>query len=123
LTNVYRFGPPAYDVVRARLEVDGVVSEDFSLPGGPGRAREPGLGLEAHAAPDGEGWVLTVRTRRFAQWVALDVPGFELEDSWFHLAPDSERTIALRSLGEAETPRGRVRALNGLYSSPIVLDQ
>jgi beta-mannosidase len=123
LTNAYRFGPPGYDVVRARLEVDGVVSEDYFLPGGPGRAREADLGLEAHAAPHSDGWVLTVRTHRFAQWVALDVPGFELEDSWFHLAPQSERAIALRSQGEAGSPRGRVRALNGLYSSPIVIDQ
>jgi beta-mannosidase len=122
LTNAYRFGPPAYDVVRVRMETNDVVLEDFYLPSGPGRPREPDLGLEAHAAPDGDDWELTVRTRRFAQWVAVDVPGFALGDSWFHLAPDSERIIALRSGNGGASPSGRVRALNGLYSSPIVLD-
>ncbi len=122
LTNAYRFGPPAYDVVRVRMESDDVVGEDFYLPSGSGRAREPDIGLEAHAAPVGDAWELSVRTRRFAQWVAIDVPGFALGDSWFHLAPDSERIIVLRPRGGETTPRGRVRALNGLYSSPIVLD-
>lgn len=123
LTNAYRFGPPAYDVVRVLLETDDIVSDDFYLPSGSGRPCEPDLGLEAHAAPVGETWELTVRTRRFAQWVALDVPGFAPEDSWFHLAPNSERTIALRPHGAEAPPRGRVRALNGLYSTPIVLAQ
>ncbi len=120
LTNAYRFGPPAYDVVRVTLETTDGLREDYHLPSGQGRAREPDLGLEAHAAAVGDGWEITVRTRRFAQWVALDVPGCALGDSWFHLAPDGERTIALRSDGDAP-PTGRVRALNGLYSSPIVV--
>lgn len=121
LTNAYRFGPPAYDVVQVTLETDDEVSDDFYLPSGSGRACEPDLGLEAHAEPVGDGWELTVRTRRFAQWVALDVPGFAPGDSWFHLAPDGERTVTLRSRGVDAAPRGRVRALNGQYSSPIVL--
>jgi beta-mannosidase len=63
-----------------------------------------------------------VRTRRFAQWVAIDVPGFAPDDSWFHLAPGGERTVTLRPFVEGKPPRGRVRALNGLYSSPIVIE-
>ena len=31
--------------------------------------------------------MLEVTTRRFAQWVVVDVPGFRPDDSWFHLAP------------------------------------
>ena len=119
LTNAYRFGPLAYDVVRVRLEANGTVSEDFYLPGGSGRPREADLGLEAHAAPDGDAWRLTVRARRFAQWVALDIPGFAPEDSWFHVAPDSEHAVALRPLADGASPKGRVRALNGLYSIPL----
>ena len=34
VTNAYRFGPPTYDVIRARLECDEVVTEDFFLPAG-----------------------------------------------------------------------------------------
>lgn len=81
--------------------------------------READLGLEAHAAPDGDAWRLTVRARRFAQWVALDIPGFAPEDSWFHVAPDSEHAVALRPLADGASPKGRVRALNGLYSIPL----
>jgi beta-mannosidase len=123
VTNAYRFGPPSYDVVRVRLETDDVVSEDFFLPGGSGRPREPDLGLEAHAVQVGEDWSLTVRSQRFAQWVALDVPGFAPEDSWFHVAPNSEHTVALQRLDGSATPKGRVRALNGLYPTPVVLGQ
>ena len=123
LTNAYRFGPPAYDVVGVRLEAGGVVSEAFHLPTGAARPQEPDLGLEAHAAPAGDGWELTVRTRRFAQWVALEIPGFVAEDSWFHVAPGGERTVELRPLDGSAAPKGRVRALNGLYSAPITLER
>jgi beta-mannosidase len=123
LTNAYRFGPPAYDLVRARFEADDTVSEAFYLPLGPARPQEPDLGLEARAASVGDSWQLTLTTRRFAQWVVIDLPGFTAEDSWFHLAPGSQRTVVLRPLAGNTTPRGRVRALNGLYSSPIVVEQ
>lgn len=123
VTNAYRFGPPGYDVVRVRLEVDGAVSEAFHLPVGPGRPQEPDIGLEAHASLAGDDWQLTVRARRFAQWVALEVPGFAPDDSWFHVAPGGERTITLRPLDEASVPKGRVRALNCIHSSPIAVEQ
>lgn len=123
VTNAYRFGPPAYDVVRASLEAGGVVSEAFYLPLGPGRPQEPDLGLEARASLRGDVWELTVSTRRFAQWIVIEVPGFCPEDSWFHLAPGGERNVMLRALGDGTSPKGRVRALNSLHSSPIVVEQ
>jgi beta-mannosidase len=123
LTNAYRFGPSAYDIVRARLEMGDAVSDAYYLPLGPGRPHESDLGLEAHAAPSGDNWQVTVHTRRFAQWVVIDVPGFAAEDSWFHLAPGSQRTLVLRPLAGSTMPKGRVRALNGLHSSPIVVEQ
>jgi beta-mannosidase len=122
LTNAYRFGPPAYDVVQVRLDTGGVVSEAIHLPAGSGRPQEADIGLEAHASLVGDSWQLNIRTRRFAQWVAIEVPGFAPDDSWFHLAPGGERTIGLRSLADGP-PKGRVRALNCLYSSPIVVEQ
>jgi beta-mannosidase len=125
LTNAYRFGPPSYDLVRARLEVGDDVSEDFYLPLGPSRPQEPDLGLEAKAALEGDCWHVTLRTRRFAQWVALEVPGFVPNDSWFHLAPGAERAFGLRPLnGDAgASPRGRVRALNSFHSSAITIEE
>jgi beta-mannosidase len=122
LTDSYRFGPPSYDVVRVRFETADAVSETFHLPAGSGRPQEPDLGLEASAEPVGDNWQLRVGTRRFAQWVAIDVPGFAPDDSWFHVAPGGERAVTLRPLVEGKPPRGRVRALNALYSSPIVIE-
>jgi beta-mannosidase len=123
LTNAYRFGPPAYDVVQVRLETDGALSEDFYLPAGAGRPCEPDLGLEASTSRLGDDWILRVRARRFAQWVAVEVPGFTPDDSWFHIAPGGEHTLILRPSVEDKTPSGKVRALNGLYSSPVMIDE
>jgi beta-mannosidase len=121
LTAAYRFGPPAYDVVRVDLDVDGVTAEAVHLPGGAGRAVEADLGLEAVAVERKDTWEVTVRTRRFAQWVSLDLPGFSPSDSWFHLAPRHQRLVALRPTGDEEVPHGRVRALNGRHSVPVVV--
>ncbi len=121
LTNAYRFGPPAFDVVRVDLDVDGTVRESIHLPGGVGRPVEADLGLEAVAVRRDGTWAVTVRTRRFAQWVALDLPGFLPSDSWFHLAPGSERTVTLRATGGDDSPKGRIRALNGLRSVPVTV--
>jgi beta-mannosidase len=122
LTDAYRFGPPAFDVVRVQLEIGGVTSEAIHLPGGAGRTIEADLGLEATASRAGDHWQVTVRTRRFAQWVAIDVPGFRPGDSWFHLAPGAQRAVVLRAVGTEGPPRGRVRALNGLRSVPIMVE-
>ena len=121
LTDAYRFGPPAFDVVRVELEVGGSTQEAFHLPGGAGRSIEADLGLEATASRHGDHWQVTVRSGRFAQWVAMDTPGFAPGDSWFHLAPGSERTVALVPIAGDGPPRGRVRCLNGLHSVPITV--
>jgi beta-mannosidase len=122
LTNAYRFGPPAYDVVRVALDVDGVTSEAIHLPCGAGRPVEADLGLEATAWRAGDDWQVTVRTRRFAQWVAFDTPDFLPNDSWFHLAPGGERSVTLRALDGDGPLKGRVRALNGLHPVPIFVE-
>jgi len=121
LTDAYRFGPPAYDVVRVSLDVDGATAEAVHLPRGQGRPVEADLGLEAVAVRRDDAWELTVRTVRFAQWVALDVPGYLPSDSWFHLAPGQQRLLALHPVGAEGPPRGRLRALNGLHSVPVLV--
>ncbi|HML01222.1 MAG TPA: hypothetical protein VK428_13620, partial [Acidimicrobiales bacterium] len=123
ITAAYGFGPAAWDVVEAALVDDGgtSLSEAFYLPGGPARPVEPDVGLEA-AARQGAGgtWEVSVGTRRFAQWVRLEVPGFRPADSWFHLAPGGRRVVPLHPAGAAggttpagpTTPAGVVRAHN-----------
>jgi beta-mannosidase len=120
LTDAYSFGPPAHDVVS--LSFVGDEGETFAraihLPAGIARALEPDVGLEAGAKVVGGAWTLSVTTRRFAQWVVVDVPGFRPDDSWFHLAPGETRSIVLHPEGQpGAPPAGEVRALNSLTSA------
>jgi len=123
LTYAYRFGPPVHDVVVVALETglgDQAV-ESVYLPLGPARPREGDLGLEAVvvAGEDDRSWLVECRTRRLAQWVALDVPGFEPSDSWFHLAPGRARHVRLTGRVPGASPRGELRALNSRRGAPI----
>ena len=108
-------------MVRVGLDVAGTVHEAFHLPGGIRRPVEADLGLEAGAVRRDGTWEVTVATRRFAQWVAIDLPGFVPSDSWFHLAPGAERTVTLQPAGGDGPPKGRVRALNGRHAVPVVV--
>ncbi|MGA2837929.1 MAG: glycosyl hydrolase [Acidimicrobiales bacterium] len=116
LTYAYRFGPRTYELVTADL-VDAAgtrMATTGYLPGGPGRDMDPDVGLQAGVEPaDGGVWLLHVSSRRFAQYVHVDVPGFVASDSWFHLPPGGARTVLLRpDAGSVGEPMGRVRALN-----------
>jgi beta-mannosidase len=116
LTYAYGFGPRVYDLVTADL-LDGsgavAASADF-LPAGPARQRDPDVGLQVELrSADGGEWHLTVSSRRFAQYVSVDVPGYLPDDSWFHLPPGVPRSIRLSpEPGTTHGPRGRARALN-----------
>ncbi len=118
LTYAYCFGPRVYELVTADLvDADGqVLSRAAYLPGGPARETDPDVGLQAEIEPADDGmWSLRVSSRRFAQFVQVDVPGYTPDDSWFHLPPGGSREVLLRPLpaiGNGSEPRGRVRALN-----------
>jgi beta-mannosidase len=97
-----------------------VLADAVHLPGGPRRERERDLGLQAVASPSGEGvWSLHVETTRFAQYVAVDCPGFRADRSWFHLVPGHSCDIGLVQVGTREVPRGAVRALNAVHDARI----
>jgi beta-mannosidase len=119
LSHAYRFGPPTFEVARARLLRDGaVLSEAFHFPVGHAFHREK-LGLEATVTAETNGDVsLHVRSQRFAQAVSIEVSDYRPEDNYFHLAPGSERTVRLRRLdGGTKASNGLVNALNS--SAPI----
>jgi len=125
ITRAYRFGPPAHDVVAVELRDHDaqLVADACYLPSGPARPSLPDLGLTAHASQVGEReWELTVMTRLFAHYVALDVPGFESSDGWFHLVPGDSRLLTLSTDLPGERPSGSVRALNG-PSVPITVER
>ncbi|HEX3002786.1 MAG TPA: hypothetical protein VHO27_01135 [Angustibacter sp.] len=121
LTHAHRFGPVQYDAVVARFVASGggdpierVHVIDSTLRGEPCE-----VGLSAQAYQDVQGaWWLRVQTDRLARWVSIDVAGFEVSQSWFHLAPHHPRTLALRPAG-AEQPRGTVRAVGAVDVAAI----
>lgn len=123
LTYAFCFGPRSYELVTAELvDTTGrVVAGTDYLPGGPARASDPDVGLQAvtEATDDGS-WRLLVSARRFAQYVQVDVPGFVADDSWFHLPPGGQKSTVLRpSPGGPEVPRGWVRALNSVIPGAV----
>ncbi len=116
LTYAYRFGPRRTELVVARLrgEDDSVLAAATYLPDGPGRRRQSEVGLQAtlHQV-DEQAWSLSIATRRFAQYVSVDIPGFRPDDSWFHLEPGGSTVVRLHRTGSGErVPNGQVRALN-----------
>ena len=116
-TYAYRFGPPAHQVTMAHLlDEDGTLLAEACHVPGEARLLPPGdPGLQVECAPDGEGWVLDVRVRRFAQHVHVRHPGMSADEGWFPLSPLHPRRIRLRSLpGAAPAPAGEVRATNAL---------
>ncbi len=125
LSYAYRYGPAPYDVIAVALRdgEGGVVSEVVHLPSGLERPVESEIGLAATALAGEDGaWALTVTTRRFAQWVVVEVPGFRPSDSWFHLPPGATRILTLHGCGgDGGAPAGLVRALNAQTTARLVV--
>lgn len=125
LTYAYCFGPRSYELVTADL-VDAtgrVLADTAYLPGGPARVADPDVGLQTVIeAVDDRSWRLHVSTRRFAQYIQVDAPGFVADDSWFHLPPGGQKTTVLRPWpGGPEAPRGWVRAINSAVPGAIAV--
>jgi beta-mannosidase len=115
-TYTYRFGPPGHDVVHAvmRDAVSGrVLGSDFFFPLGHAFAVQPELGLEAGARRIGaDRFEVTVRSRRFAQAVCIEAPGYSVSHNYFHLAPGAEQQIQLAAKQPGARLRATLQALN-----------
>jgi beta-mannosidase len=117
LTHAYRFGPPAYEVAVAQLrdaETNELLSESFYFPSGHALPRTDDLGLQASLHRVDEGYRVHLTTQNFAQAIAVEVPGYVPDDSYFHLAPGGEKWVALTEerSERARAPRGTVHPLN-----------
>ena len=113
-TYAFRFGPPAHDVTVARLMgTDGaVVAEAFHFPRGRAAALHPAVLAASVERDAADGWMLTLSANRFVQSVAIDAPGFDTGDNWFHLAPDRPKAIRLTprpGTDPARPPSGEAR--------------
>lgn len=120
-TYAFRFGPPAHDLVVARwTEGDVVTSEAFHFPVGLNPKAEADLGLVARARATGRSdFELSLRSRRFAHAVFLDIPGFEPEENYVHVCPGGERRIRLEAREGSSEPRGTVFPLNARHAIRI----
>jgi beta-mannosidase len=107
LSYAYRFGPPGMQVIHATFgQLD-----CFWFPAGMPAMRGATVGLVARR----EGTTLTVSAQQFAQFVAIDLPGWIPDDDGFHLAPGQRRTITLTRSGDGAPDHrssGTVTALN-----------
>lgn len=113
--HAWRFGPPGFAVLRARLLPvdDGApLSESMLFP--LGAARVPGQAdLAAAVEPDADGqWRLSVSAQRFAQFVMVDDDGCVPTPNHFHLWPGETRLVTLTP-HRGGAPGGSVSALNG----------
>jgi beta-mannosidase len=113
----HRFGPLTYDAIAIRLIEEGgsLLSDDVHLPGGLLRAVERDLGLTAtvQVGDDDGSAEVTLQTRRLAQFVNIDVPGWRPVDGWFDLVPGRERTVHLERVAAGARLIGSVRSING----------
>ncbi len=102
---------------------DGTERDAFYFPLGYARPRIADIGLTVKLEQgDPQEWRLAISSRLFAQWVAVDAPGYAPSDSWFHLVPGATRRIVLRvdaagglrpaGVRPDGVPRVSVRALN-----------
>ncbi|WP_167784684.1 glycosyl hydrolase 2 galactose-binding domain-containing protein [Ramlibacter rhizophilus] len=133
LTHFWRFGPPACDVLHARLAgrwtapgADAAVeaaTEAFLFPLGlaPLLAQRRDLGLRASLTTITDGHaMLHLQTRCLALDLHADIPGWEADDDHLHLAPGAERHVKLQRRRAGAPLAGSVGALNA--HSPVFVE-
>ncbi|MEO8200759.1 MAG: glycoside hydrolase family 2 protein [Gemmatimonadota bacterium] len=127
LSYAYRFGPPTHDLMTATMrDSSGVILARachfvHGLPHG--IVPDVGLTAESRQGPAG-GRELVVRTRDFAQSVAVELDGYVSDDDYFHLAPGEERVLTLETDGGPgrgpDAPlRGSLKPLNSETATPV----
>jgi beta-mannosidase len=117
----YRFGPMPCEAVTATLKDPGGtwLAASFHFPGGLNAQPESDVGLSARAfLRDAQTIELTVCTKRLAQSVHFDLPGFQADDEYFHLEPNRPTPVTLRGTGNAPVS-GYVHAVNSARSARI----
>jgi len=114
MSYAYRFGPPPVTLVHVGLRAadNSVLGEAFHFPAGLPSLVRTDVGLTARL--DEERAELVLAAAGFAQHVHIDLDGYTLADNDFHLAPASQRRIAVRrnDAPAAKPAKGFVFALN-----------
>lgn len=119
----YRFGPmPCNAIVATLRDRQGTqIAQAFHFPGGFSARAEADVGLSARATMlDAQTAELMVRTKRLAQAVHFDIPGFQADDDYFHLEPNAEMRVLLS--GKKNHPlMGSVCAVNSIKGARVEL--
>jgi beta-mannosidase len=126
LTRAYRFGAPGHDVVAATLRDPAtatLLGSCYYFPGTLPATCSTDLGLTAHIEPMGSEYSLVLETRRFAHAVGIELDDFLPADNYVCVEPGEIRRVALTAIRPAASLRGRVSALNGSGTVPIVASE
>src|SRR5207237_10708666 len=121
-----RFGPPGADVGAATLcdaSSGAARATACYVPNILPVEQAADLGLTARAEAAGDGYELVLETAKFAFAVAIDVDGWIADDNYVHVEPESPKRISLRPARPGAVLRGRVAALNGCSSVPMVITE
>ncbi len=115
LTDAYRFGPRAHDLVAATLRdrATGTLLADACYFPGTLPPDERDIGLAARVEPAPGGFALYLETRRFAHAVSIGFDQFTPDDNYVSVEPGQTRCIRLAAQARGAAPRGSVSALNG----------
>jgi beta-mannosidase len=112
--HAYRFGPPAHEVIVARLSDarSEVLARAFHFTRGLHDDHGSAL-IDAVATRTSErAWRLTVRAKTVARAIAIDARGWIAEDDFFDLEPGGIRNITLIARGPDAPPPQSVKPLN-----------
>ena len=126
LTRAYRFGAPGHDVVAATLRDPAtatLLASCYYFPGTLPATCSADLGLTARVEPMGGEYSLVLETKRFAHAVGIELDDFLPADNYVCVEPGEIRRVALTAMRPAASLRGRVSALNGSGTVPIVASE
>lgn len=115
LSYAHRFGPPAHDLLVARVRVDksDQIIEAFHFPQGLNASTRSDLHLQAHATVQSDSEIsLLITAGHFAQSIVISMHGYTADDQFFHLAPCSSRVIRLKRISGGKQRSGFIKAMN-----------
>lgn len=129
ISYAYRFGPAQHQAVQAALYTvqaePQLISQAVFLPEGWSKLPQQTAAhwqLQLSALPHHpQEWQLTLQCDQIALAVALEIPGYLVDDNYFDLFPGQVRQLRLCAISDAARtsnayPRGQLLALNARHS-------
>lgn len=112
----YKFGQPQFDIMICRLknQSQSLIHEAFMFIGGYNIKPADNAVISATAKQiEQETLSLTIVSDQFLQFVRITARDYQAEDNYFHLSPNSEKTIILNKISSDDKKfRGHIEATN-----------